>query len=217
VFLPIVGKGTAPQRFVPFDLNVEGHAVVPSIGHVRARVDRVRVGGRRQKGELMAAITEPRELLVNELKAMLYVERKQADEVLPQLNREITNTEFKQSVAEHIEETKQHIANLERAFEVLGEEPKPDKSHAVDGLVAQHDKVFKNIEADELRDMFNAGAAAKTEHLEIAAYESMITNAESLGENEIVDLLQQNLGHEKQALEDVKNVSEQLASRTPTI
>jgi ferritin-like metal-binding protein YciE len=165
----------------------------------------------------MAAITEPRELLVNELKAMLYVERKQADEVLPQLNREITNTEFKQSVAEHIEETKQHIANLERAFEVLGEEPKPDKSHAVDGLVAQHDKVFKNIEADEVRDMFNAGAAAKTEHLEIAAYESMITNAESLGENEIVDLLQQNLGHEKQALEDVKNVSEQLASRTPTI
>ena len=165
----------------------------------------------------MATISEPRELLVNELKAMLYVEQKQAEEVLPQLNREITNTEFKQSVAEHLEETKQHVANLERAFQVLGEEAKPDKSHAVDGLVAQHDKVFKNIGADELRDIFNAGAAAKTEHLEIAAYESMITNAESLGENEIVNLLQQNLGNEKEALQDVKKVSEQLASETATV
>jgi ferritin-like metal-binding protein YciE len=69
------------------------------------------------------------------------------------------------------------VANLERAFELLGEEPKPDKSHAIDALVAQHDNVFKHIESNELNDVFNAGAAGKTEHLEIAAYESMITAA----------------------------------------
>src|SRR5919201_1775146 len=130
----------------------------------------------------MATITEPRELFVNELKGMLYVEHRLAEDVLPELANEISNTEFKQNVRHHIDETRQQIGNLERAFELLGEEAKPDKSHAIDGLVAQHDKVIKNIDSDHLRDVFDAGAAAKTEHLEISAYESLIMNAESLGE-----------------------------------
>jgi ferritin-like metal-binding protein YciE len=164
----------------------------------------------------MATISEPRQLLVNELKAMLYVEQKQADEVLPELDKEISNSEFKQSVRHHLEETKQHVANVERAFELLGEEAKPDKSHAIDGLVAQHDKVVKNIESNQMRDVFNAGAAAKTEHLEISAYESLITTAESLGEQEIVSLLAENLTQEKDALNEVNSVSQQLASAATT-
>jgi ferritin-like metal-binding protein YciE len=165
----------------------------------------------------MATISEPRDLLVNELKAMLYVEQKQADEVLPQLDKEISNTQFQESVRHHLEETKQHVANVERAFELLGEDAKPDKSHAIDGLVAQHEKVVKNIESTQVRDVFNAAAAAKTEHLEISAYESMITTAESLGETEIVGLLEANLKQEKEALNEVKSVSQQLASQPTTV
>ena len=165
----------------------------------------------------MAAITEPRQLFVNELKGMLYVEQRLAQDVLPQLEREIQNNEFKQSIREHTQETKRHVANIERTFELLGEEPKPDKSHAVDGLVAQHEKVVKNIQSPELRDIFDAGAAAKTEHLEIAAYESMITTAESLGENEIVSLLEENLDEEKEALKKVKKVAEQLVRETAAV
>ena len=45
----------------------------------------------------------------------------------------------------------------------------------------------------QLPDVFDAGAAAKTEYLEIAAYESLITTAEALGETEIVSLLEENL------------------------
>ncbi|HYX89645.1 MAG TPA: DUF892 family protein [Gaiellaceae bacterium] len=162
----------------------------------------------------MATITEPRQLLANELQAMLYVEQKLADEVLPELRSQIENQDFKQGITEHLEETKQHVANVERAFELLGEEPKPDKSHAIDGLVAQHDKVIKNIDSRQLRDVFNAGAAAKTEHLEIAAYESMITTAESIGEDEIVSLLEENLDEEKDALKQVEKASKELASET---
>jgi ferritin-like metal-binding protein YciE len=159
----------------------------------------------------MAAIADPRQLLVNELQAMLYVEQRLADEVLPQLANEITNAEFKENVKHHIDETNQQVANLERVFELLGQEPKPDKSHAVDGLVAQHEKVFKNLQTDELRDIFDASAAAKTEHLEIAAYESLITTAESLGDDEVVSLLEENLDQEKHTLKEVKKISEQLA------
>jgi ferritin-like metal-binding protein YciE len=165
----------------------------------------------------MATITEPRQLFVNELKAMLYVEQRLADDVLPELADEITNQEFKQNVRHHLDETRQHVANLERVFELLGEEPKADKSHAVDGLVAQHDKVVKNIESNELRDIFDASAAAKTEHLEIAAYESLITTAESLGDSEIVTLLEENLDQEKHTLKEVEKVSERLAKETTTV
>ena len=165
----------------------------------------------------MATIAQPRDLLVNELKAMLYVEQKQAEEVLPELATEVSDSDFEQSLREHIEETKRHVANVERVFELLGEEPKPDKSHAVDGLVAQHDKVAKNIEVAQLRDVFDAGAAAKTEYLEIAAYESLITTAESLGETEIVSLLEENLDEEKAALQQVRKTGEQLARATAAV
>jgi ferritin-like metal-binding protein YciE len=165
----------------------------------------------------MATIGEPRELFLNELKAMLYVEQKQAEEVLPELSNEVKNSDFKQSIRGHLEETKRHVTNVERAIELLGQEPRADKSHAVDGLVAQHDKVVKNIESDQLRDIFDAGAAAKTEHLEIATYESMIATAESLGEHEIVSLLEENLDEEKNALKEVKKAGEQLAKQTAKV
>lgn len=161
----------------------------------------------------MATISQPRDLLVNELKGMLYVEQKLADEVLPQLAEQINEGEFKQSIRHHLEETKQHVVNIERAFELLGEEARPDKSHAIDGLVAQHDKVVKNIDSEHVRDVFNAGAAAKTEHLEISAYESMITTAGSLGEDELVSLLEENLEQEKNALKEVVKVSEEIATQ----
>jgi ferritin-like metal-binding protein YciE len=165
----------------------------------------------------MATITEPRQLFVNELQAMLYVEQKLASDVLPQLADEVSNSEFKQEIRHHLDETKQHVANVERVFELLGEEPKADKSHAVDGLVAQHDKVVKNITTDELRDFFDAGAAAKTEHLEIAAYESLITAAETLGDDEIVSLLEENLDQEKDALKQAKKAAETIAQETATV
>jgi ferritin-like metal-binding protein YciE len=165
----------------------------------------------------MATIAEPRQLFVNELQAMLYVEQRLADQVLPELAEEITNQEFKQNVRHHIEETKQQVVNLERVFELLGQEPKADKSHAVDGLVAQHDKVVKNIETDELRDIFDASAAAKTEHLEIAAYESLITTAESLGDSEVVSLLEENLDQEKHTLKEVEKMSQKLVKETARV
>jgi ferritin-like metal-binding protein YciE len=153
-----------------------------------------------------------RELLISELREMLYVEQTLADEALPELAGQVKSDEFKHDLEEHREETKQHVANLERAFELMYEDARPEKSHSIDGLVAQHDKVVKNIQVDELRDLFNAGAAARTEHLEIAAYEGMIPTAEKLGESEVARLLMENLEQEKQALEKVEAVSAKLTN-----
>ena len=165
----------------------------------------------------MATITEPRQLFVTELQSMLYVEQKLANDVLPELANEVSNSDLKQDLRHHIDETKQQVTNLERVFELLGEEPKPDKSHAVDGLTAQHDKVVKNIDTPEVRDFFDACAAAKTEHLEIAAYDGLITAAESLGDSEIVGLLEENLDQEKSALKKAEKAAETIAKETAIV
>jgi ferritin-like metal-binding protein YciE len=63
--------------------------------------------------------------------------------------------------------------------------------------------------------MFLTGAAARTEHYEIAAYTGLITMAKALGETDAANLLGENLKQEKAALETVTTISEKLASKIP--
>jgi ferritin-like metal-binding protein YciE len=159
----------------------------------------------------MAKISQPRELLAYKLASMLYVERELADAVLPELLEKIDNPQLRQGIENHLVQTRGHVANVEQAFEILGTEPDTEKSNAFDGLTKDHDQVVKKIDSEPLEDIVHAGAAAKTEHFEIAAYEGMINLAESLGEIEIVHLLEESLDQEREALEQVKQVGKQLS------
>jgi ferritin-like metal-binding protein YciE len=160
----------------------------------------------------MAKISQPRELLAYKLASMLYVERELADAVLPELLEKIDNPQLRQGIENHLVQTRGHVANVEQAFEILGTEPDTEKSNAFDGLTKDHDQLVKKIDSEPLEDIVHAGAAAKTEHFEIAAYEGMINLAESFGETEIVHLLEQNLDQERDALEQVTLVSKQLGT-----
>ena len=61
-----------------------------------------------------------------------------------------------------------------------------------------------------MRDAFLTGAAARAEHYEIAAYTGLVNQARALGEREAVELLQQNLRQEKEALKKVESISKRL-------
>jgi ferritin-like metal-binding protein YciE len=160
----------------------------------------------------MAKISQPRDLLAYKLASMLYVERELAETVLPELLEQIDNTQLRQGIENHLAQTRGHVANVEQAFAILGEEPDTERSNAFDGLTKDHDQLVKKIDLEPLVDVVHAGAAAKTEHFEIAAYEGMINLAESFGETEIVHLLEQNLDQERDALEQVTLVSKQLGT-----
>ncbi len=160
----------------------------------------------------MAKISQPRELFTAKLASIYYVERELADKVLPELLEEIDNAQLKQGITGHLAQTRGHVANLEQAFAILDEEPDMEKSAAFDGLTKDHNQLVKKIDVQPLEDIVHAGAAAKTEHFEIATYEGMINLAESLGETEIIHLLEENLDQERDALEQVKMVGRQLVS-----
>jgi ferritin-like metal-binding protein YciE len=63
--------------------------------------------------------------------------------------------------------------------------------------------------------MFLTGAAARTEHYEMAAYTGLITIAKALGETDAANLLGENLKQERAALETVTTISEKLAGKIP--
>jgi hypothetical protein len=64
----------------------------------------------------------PRDLFLHELGDVLYAERTLV-KTLPKLQKEASDEELAEGFANHLEETKKHVENVEQAFEVLGEKP----------------------------------------------------------------------------------------------
>ncbi len=161
----------------------------------------------------MASIGTPRELFVHELGDILYVERKLTDEVLPKLIDEVHDDEFRKGLDRHLDQTRGHITNLEQVFDALGENPKSEECIGFEGLKKEHEELTREV-SDELTDLVDAGAAARTEHYEIAAYSGLIEMARALGESEAVGLLEENLKEERQTLREVEAVTKKLRDET---
>ena len=110
------------------------------------------------------------------------------------------------------EETRQHVKNIELAFEQLGEEPSAEQCPGIDGIKMEHDDfVSKESPSQDVLDSFLTGAGSRTEHYKIAAYEGLVTMAEAMGETDVVELLTQNLEQEKVALEKLQTIGKRLA------
>ena len=154
----------------------------------------------------MPEITTPRELFLHELGDILYVERQLTSKALPMLIREVNDEELQSALEEHLEQTKGHVANVERVFEVMGESAKAEECLAFQGLTKEHAEMVEETSAD-LIDMVDLGAAARTENYEIAAYETLARMAKALGEDEATELLQANLKEEKEALRTVERIA----------
>jgi ferritin-like metal-binding protein YciE len=160
-------------------------------------------------------VTDPHDLLVHKLSVMLTTER-EIERMLPTLAKEAHDDELRQGFERHLEETRQHVRNLEQAFQVLGAPPQGTSAPAIEGLKAQH-KGFASTAADDVLpdvlDAVSTSSAAATEHHEIAAYEGIITLAEGLGLSGVAQALHQNLEDEQQMLEDVKRISQRLSEK----
>ena len=153
----------------------------------------------------MSEITTPRELFLHELGDILYVEEKLAREVLPQLINETQHDEFRKGLEKHLNETRTHVQKVKQVFETLGETPETEECIGFEGLKREKEKMTSEI-SESLIDSVNTGAAARTEHYEIAAYTGLIEMARALGEQDVVNMLDENLKQEKEALRKVESV-----------
>jgi ferritin-like metal-binding protein YciE len=138
-----------------------------------------------------------------------------AFEVLPKLRDAVADEELRAAVEEHLLETRGHVERVEGAFESLGSHPSSIYSPTVSALVAEHDELAGKVVEDRLRDVWHAHAAARTEHLELAMYESVIALSQALDADEPRSGLEENRGQERHALEQVEQIASRLRHELP--
>lgn len=159
-------------------------------------------------------LNNPREVFGHKLGSALTMEQKVL-EMLGDLEDESQRDELKRQFSHHADETRQQIANIEQAFRAMGEEPDDSPCPAMKGLEADAKANIKMAD-DSVVDDVILGAAAATEHHEIAVYETLITHAEELGQPDVVRLLQQNLEQEQRTLDEVTRAQRQIVHQAVT-
>ncbi len=163
----------------------------------------------------MAEIKTPRELFLHELGDILYVEEHLEQEVLPKIIGEVRNDELRKGLEKHLEQTRQHVENVEEVFNKLGEQPQSEECIGFQGLKNEHEELVGES-AEQLIDLVAVGAVARTEHYEVAAYENLITMARALDERDVVQLLEKNMKDDKETLREVERLAEQLSKEQMT-
>lgn len=140
-----------------------------------------------------------KELLLDEMKDIYWAEQHLA-KALPKMIKNATSDQLKETITNHLEETKNHVTRIEQAFESIGEKAKTVKCLAMEGLLKEADELLTETEkGTEVRDAAIISAAQKVEHYEIASYGTLKTLAATLGYTDAAALFEQTLAEEKNA------------------
>jgi ferritin-like metal-binding protein YciE len=134
-------------------------------------------------------------------------------QMLPQMANECSNTEVKNALEYHEQQTRQQINNLEQCFQVLGSQPERVSCQAIIGLKQEHDTFVKEKPAEPILTMYDLGGAAKTEHYEIASYRGLVEKATLMGQKDCARLLQENLRQEEEMAQKVEQISRKLGQQ----
>jgi ferritin-like metal-binding protein YciE len=136
-------------------------------------------------------------LYIEELRD-LYSAETQLVKALPKMANAASSKDLRAGFEEHLGQTKEHVARLEKILKALGESAKGKKCKGMEGLIKEGSEM---IEEDPVPEELDAGlisAAQRVEHYEIAGYGCVSTYAKLLGEDEAASLLKLTLEEEKE-------------------
>jgi ferritin-like metal-binding protein YciE len=160
----------------------------------------------------------PQDFFVHELQDLLGAEQLVL-KTLPTLIESAGDKQVKAALREHETETKQQVRNIEECFKLLGEKAEAVDCKGMQGIVAERDEFLKEQPAPEILQVFDLGAAAKTEHYEIVSYTGLVDKAKLMGQTEVAKLLRENLKQEQAMAKRVEGLETQLGKSllTPMI
>lgn len=153
----------------------------------------------------------PEELFSYKLGSALTMEQKLVG-VLEDFEASAQRDDIKRAFRDHRDETRQHVANLEQCFMLLGEEVDDSPCPVIEAMTKESTATIKKTD-DALVDAVLLSAATESEHYEIAVYETLVTNGEARGAAEVVALLRQNLDQEKHALDIARSALRTIAQQ----
>jgi ferritin-like metal-binding protein YciE len=147
------------------------------------------------------------DLFLHTLQDIYYAEN-QIVKSLPQMIEKATNRELAAGLRNHLRETENQLARLEKVFQNLGETPKGTTCPAIDGLIREADDVAGEVEDKKVLDAAIIGSAQAIEHYEISRYGTLIAWAQELGHTNVTGLLNANLKEEKAADKKLNTLAE---------
>jgi ferritin-like metal-binding protein YciE len=162
--------------------------------------------------EVIVTIKTTQEKYLHELGDMYDAEQqflKAQEEMLTQA----TDPTLKSGIQQHITESQQHVKNVEQVFQILGEKPKAEKCPAAAGIVTEGKQNAREAGTNEIRDCLIGGALDKAEHYEIVSYHGLITGAQAMGQQQVVQLLQQNLQQEEKTAQKLQQSAPMLLQK----
>ena len=136
-----------------------------------------------------------KDVLVDELRD-IYSAENQLVKALPKLAKGAKNAKLKELFTAHLEETKGQVERLKEVFAHLEEKPTGEHCNGMEGIVEEGKSALEKNEEGASFDCGLIGAALRTEHYEIAAYQATISMGKTLGMDDVIDLLTENLNEE---------------------
>jgi ferritin-like metal-binding protein YciE len=101
-----------------------------------------------------------KDLYIHELKD-LYSAEKQIIKALPKMVKAAANKELAAGFKEHLNQTKEHVARLEKILESHNESTRGPKCDGMEGLLKEGDEMIKEDAEDEVRDAGLIAAAQR--------------------------------------------------------
>lgn len=124
----------------------------------------------------------------------------QITKALPKMIDKSTDPQLKQALDTHLQETRGHVARLEQILRTWqGGDVDSKKNKGIAALITEGEDIITDAKDESVRDAGIIAAAQKVEHYEMAAYGTVRTFAEILGENQQAQILEKTLDEEKHA------------------
>ena len=136
-----------------------------------------------------------KDLYIHELKD-LYSAEKQIIKALPKMVKAAKDEQLAAGFEEHLEQTKKHVARLEKILTSHEESTRGPKCEGMEGVLKEGDEMIKEDAEDEVRNAGLIAAAQRVEHYEMAGYGCARTYAELLEDRDGAQLLQTTLTEE---------------------
>lgn len=147
------------------------------------------------------------DLFYDELRDVFSAE-KQLLKALPKMIKKATDTQLKSALENHLEETRQQVERVEKAFEDTGKAARAKTCEAMKGLIEEAEEMLSEDANPAVMDAIIIACAQKVEHYEIATYGTLCEWARALGYEKALKQLKQNIDEEEKADAKLSKIAE---------
>lgn len=143
-------------------------------------------------------IEDLKQLYIHRLQMLLSTERQIID-ALPKMREAATDTQLKDALQSHLQETRVQAQRLESMLNELEGEAVEKKCKVTAALITAGEDTIKDANDPAVRDAGIIGSAQAIEHYEIASYGTVRSFAQILGLSQHAETLNQTIHEEGHA------------------